>query len=152
MQDARTRAKIVLEDGRVFRGASFGIAFYKSQAAAGVALPLRGKIFISVKNDHKRDIVFIAKKLHDLGFGIVATKGTSKVLSSNNIENEVVAKIGEGSSQMHSPSSTRTPMYPAASHRESGENAVVIIIGFDAMAPSKTTWAFAAFQTLTRPS
>ncbi len=75
---------------------SFGMAFYKAQVAAGQMLPDKGKIFISVKNDDKRDIIFIAKKLFDLGFEIVSTKGTSKVLQSNSIETTTVGKIGEG--------------------------------------------------------
>ncbi|NQS89425.1 carbamoyl-phosphate synthase large subunit, partial [Patescibacteria group bacterium] len=79
---------------------SFGTAFYKSQIAAGQALPKNGKIFISVKSDDKRDIVFIAKKLYDMGFEIIATKGTYKVLCSNNIEAEMVGKIGEGDNRI----------------------------------------------------
>ncbi|MFH1868733.1 MAG: carbamoyl-phosphate synthase large subunit [Candidatus Omnitrophota bacterium] len=75
---------------------NFGIAFYKSQLAANSALPLKGKIFISVKNDDKRDIVFIAKKIADIGFEIVATHGTAKVLKSNGIDCKIVGKIGEG--------------------------------------------------------
>ena len=68
---------------------SFGIAFYKSQIAANSLLPTKGKIFISVKNDDKRNIVFIAKKLSDLGFEVIATKGTAKVLSSNHLFNNL---------------------------------------------------------------
>ncbi len=79
---------------------SFGIAFYKSQVAAGSALPRSGKIFISVKNDDKRDIVFIAKKLFDIGFEIIATEGTSKVLRSNNIGSSTVKKISEGEKEI----------------------------------------------------
>jgi carbamoyl-phosphate synthase large subunit len=75
---------------------NFGTAFFKSQVAAGTALPLSGKIFISVRNDDKRYIVFIAKKLADMGFELVATKGTHKVLHSNNIKAEVLGKIAEG--------------------------------------------------------
>lgn len=74
---------------------SFGIAFYKAQMAAQSALPLKGKIFISVKDDDKRDIVFIAKKLIDMGFDLMATSGTAKVLKSNNIDTKVVDKIGD---------------------------------------------------------
>ncbi|MEK6732857.1 MAG: carbamoyl-phosphate synthase large subunit [Candidatus Omnitrophota bacterium] len=77
---------------------SFGMAFYKSQIAAGQALPKNGKVFISVKNQDKRNIIFIAKKLEDMGFEIIATKGTYKALRSNNIKAESVGKIGEGSS------------------------------------------------------
>jgi carbamoyl-phosphate synthase large subunit len=75
---------------------TFGSAFFKAQIAAGQDLPLKGKVFISVKNDDKRNIAFIAKKLYDMGFEIIATKGTDKVLKSNNIESEPVGKVGEG--------------------------------------------------------
>jgi len=75
---------------------SFGMAFYKSQIAAGQALPKNGKVFISVKNQDKRNIVFIAKKLEDMGFEILSTKGTHKALRSNNIKAQLVGKIGEG--------------------------------------------------------
>ncbi len=79
---------------------SFGIAFYKSQLAAGTFLPKSGRIFISVKNDDKRDIVFIAKKLADLSFEIIATQGTSRVLRANNIKVRTVKKISEGSEEI----------------------------------------------------
>jgi len=75
---------------------SFGRAFYKSQLAANQNLPFKGKIFISVKNGDKRDIVFIAKKLSDMNFELIATKGTYKALSSNNIKVQLVGKINEG--------------------------------------------------------
>jgi len=74
----------------------FGMAFAKSQIAAQSRLPLEGTVFISVKNRDKRNIIFIAKKLRDLGFKIVATRGTAKVLNNNGIPVEVVAKVGEG--------------------------------------------------------
>jgi carbamoyl-phosphate synthase large subunit len=79
---------------------SFGIAFYKSQVAAGSILPKKGKVFISVKNDDKRDIIFIAKRLFHMGFEIIATKGTSKVLRSNDVQTEMVDKIGEGGTEI----------------------------------------------------
>jgi len=79
---------------------SFGMAFYKSQMAANSTLPQKGKIFISVKNDDKRNIIFIAKKLRDMGFDIVATNGTAKVLDSNNISCQVIGKIGEGRTEL----------------------------------------------------
>jgi len=79
---------------------SFGVAFYKSQAAANNPLPKGGKVFISVRSADKRGIVFIAKKLSDLGFEIIATKGTHKVLSSNNIKAQIIDKIGEGSREI----------------------------------------------------
>ncbi|MDX9702668.1 MAG: carbamoyl-phosphate synthase large subunit [Candidatus Auribacterota bacterium] len=74
----------------------YGVAFAKTQMGANNKLPLSGKVFISVKNKDKRSIVFIAKKLADLGFHIVSTEGTSKVLRNNGIEVEQLFKIHEG--------------------------------------------------------
>jgi len=74
----------------------FGIAFIKSQIAAGLKIPLKGRVFISVMNKDKRSIVFVAKKLADFGFEIVATKGTAKVLAKNGIPVQTVFKVGEG--------------------------------------------------------
>ncbi len=74
---------------------TFGAAFAKSQIAANQALPKSGKIFISVNDQDKRHIVFLAKKLIDLGFSLVATKGTAKVLLSNAVKVEVVDKYSE---------------------------------------------------------
>jgi carbamoyl-phosphate synthase large subunit len=75
---------------------NFGMAFWKSQLAAGQDLPAEGTVFISVKNKDKRNIVFIAKKLSDLGFKISATKGTGKVLANNGIDVTFVNKVSEG--------------------------------------------------------
>jgi len=58
----------------------FGRAYIKSQIAAGQNLPKKGNVFISVRDRDKRAIVFIAKKLVDLGFHIYSTSGTSAVL------------------------------------------------------------------------
>ena len=63
--------------------------------AAGVSMPLKGRVFISVMNKDKRHIVFVAKRLADLGFEIVATKGTAKVLANNGISVQTVFKMGE---------------------------------------------------------
>jgi carbamoyl-phosphate synthase large subunit len=79
---------------------TFGMAFYKSQIAAGALLPTKGNIFISVKDKDKRDIIFIAKKLFDMGFAIMATAGTAKVLKSNNIKSETLLKVSQGSSDI----------------------------------------------------
>jgi carbamoyl-phosphate synthase large subunit len=75
---------------------AFGIAFAKAELAAGQNLPLKGRVFISVKNRDKRAIIFIAKKLSDFGFHIVATRGTAKALSQNGIPVEIVNKVHEG--------------------------------------------------------
>ena len=74
----------------------FGAAFAKSQIAAGQNLPLSGTVFISVKNKDKRAVVFIAKKLVDIGFDLVATSGTAKVLSRSGIPVNNVFKLHEG--------------------------------------------------------
>ena len=75
---------------------NFGTAFYKAQEGAGQGLPKTGNVFISVANQFKRDIVFIAKKLADLGFTIYATRGTKKVLENNNLEIVLARKINDG--------------------------------------------------------
>jgi carbamoyl-phosphate synthase large subunit len=76
--------------------AHFGEAFWKAQLGAGQNLPTRGTVLLSVKNKDKRNVVFIAKKLSDLGFSIVATKGTAKVLANNGIDVRFVRKVSEG--------------------------------------------------------
>ena len=74
----------------------FGLAFAKSQIAAGTILPLKGNVFISVKDKDKRPVVFIAKKLADLGFKVFATKETARVLEKNGIAVTTVLKVSEG--------------------------------------------------------
>lgn len=75
---------------------NFGLAFAKSQIAANASLPIGGSVFISVKNKDKRQIVFITKKLVDLGFKILATSGTAETLKRNGVEVKEVLKVGEG--------------------------------------------------------
>jgi len=75
---------------------TFGVAYAKSQIAAGQRLPKKGNVFISVKNQDKRNIVFIAKKLADLGFKIMATSGTGDALMRNDIVVEILPKLHEG--------------------------------------------------------
>lgn len=74
----------------------FGKAFGKAQQAAGVKLPLNGTVFISIKDSDKRHIIEVSKKLHELGFAIVATKGTSNFLNDYGIPNQPVLKVAEG--------------------------------------------------------
>ena len=57
-----------------------GIAYAKSQMAAGGPLPLTGRVFISVSDAHKGEVAEIAKQFADLGFELVATGGTATVL------------------------------------------------------------------------
>jgi carbamoyl-phosphate synthase large subunit len=74
----------------------FGLAFAKSQEAAGNILPRTGTVFISVKNSMRRNIIFMAKKIAEMGFKICASEGTCKVLRSNGVNAKEVHKIGEG--------------------------------------------------------
>ena len=73
-----------------------GVAFAKSQMAASPSLPESGDVFISVKDSDKARAVTIAKKLSDLGFGIIATAGTGKLFKSNGIEVKSVCRLSEG--------------------------------------------------------
>ncbi len=73
-----------------------GIAYAKSQRAAGNPLPKSGKIFLSVKDADKPAAVELGRKLVQLGFKIVATKGTCLKLIENNIPAEFVLKVIEG--------------------------------------------------------
>ncbi|MET8775348.1 carbamoyl-phosphate synthase large subunit [Nocardia sp. NPDC050713] len=72
--------------------ADFGTAFAKSQAAAYGSLPTEGTVFVSIANRDKRAMVFPVKRLHDLGFRILATEGTAEMLRRNGIPCEQVRK------------------------------------------------------------
>jgi len=74
----------------------YGIAFAKSQIAAGNALPTSGTAFLSVKDADKQRAVEIARRLRQMGFKILATKGTCISFIENNIPSEFVLKITEG--------------------------------------------------------
>ncbi|MBI2836047.1 MAG: carbamoyl-phosphate synthase large subunit [Acidobacteria bacterium] len=83
--------------GEVMGGAdSFGTAFAKAQLAAGERLPRRGAAFLSVNNDDKPASLPIARDLTDLGFKIVATRGTAAYLRAHGLHVDVVFKINEG--------------------------------------------------------
>lgn len=75
---------------------NFGEAFVKSQLCANQELPKTGRVFVSVKDEDKRAIVFLAKRLRDLQYTLVATQGTAKVLRSNGVVVDVVGKYAEG--------------------------------------------------------
>jgi carbamoyl-phosphate synthase large subunit len=75
----------------------FGLAYIKSQLAAGQKFPRKGNVFISVRDNDKKDISIIARKLEKLGFHIYATSGTAEVLEKDKIKVKVLPKIAEGS-------------------------------------------------------
>ena len=74
----------------------FGRAFAKAQIAAGAKLPLKGTVFISVKDDDKDEIIPAARKLEGMGFKIIATSGTAQHLKAKGVNAEFVYKVGEG--------------------------------------------------------
>ncbi|HET9467868.1 MAG TPA: carbamoyl-phosphate synthase large subunit [Vicinamibacterales bacterium] len=83
--------------GEVMGGSTtFGAAFAKAMQAAGQRLPEKGTAFISVNNDDKPNVLPIARNLADLGFPIVATRGTAAYLRAHGIPVEVVFKVNEG--------------------------------------------------------
>ncbi|HXW68461.1 MAG TPA: carbamoyl-phosphate synthase large subunit, partial [Dissulfurispiraceae bacterium] len=74
----------------------FGLAYAKAQAASCNRIPTSGKIIISVKDKDKPLTVEIAGKLTDMGFRLIATRGTAQFLKENGIEMEVINKVTEG--------------------------------------------------------
>jgi carbamoyl-phosphate synthase large subunit len=74
----------------------FGKAFAKAQLAASVQLPLSGKIFISVKDEDKKNILASARKLVDAGYEIVATHGTASYLETKGVAVKHINKFAEG--------------------------------------------------------
>jgi len=76
---------------------TFGKAFLKSQFGANQKLKPKGNVFVSVNYNHKRDIVFIVKKLYELGYKIFATPGTAKSLEINGIPVQIIEKISNNS-------------------------------------------------------
>jgi carbamoyl-phosphate synthase large subunit len=76
---------------------TFERAFLKAQLGAGVILPTEGKVFVSIKDADKTEIMIEAVRiLSDLGFSIIATRGTGAFLSENGIACQVVNKVYEG--------------------------------------------------------
>jgi carbamoyl-phosphate synthase large subunit len=74
----------------------FGLAFAKAQIAAGQAIPTKGRIFISVSDAHKQESVAVAQNLYQLGFELIATRGTAQVLKAAGIPALVTNKVSEG--------------------------------------------------------
>ena len=73
-----------------------GSAYAKAEYGAGNNLPLFGKVFISVNDTDKQDILKISRDLDEMDYTIIATKGTAEALSENGINCETVFKVGEG--------------------------------------------------------
>ena len=77
-------------------GATFAEAFLKSQLGASTKLPEGGRAFISVRKEDYLKVVEIAQALHELGFSLVATKGTAAALTANGLTVTSVNKVAEG--------------------------------------------------------
>jgi carbamoyl-phosphate synthase large subunit len=83
--------------GEVMGGASsFGVAFAKAQLAVGQRLPEHGTAFVSVNNDDKANLVPIARDLAELGFHLIASRGTAAYLRAYGLTVDVVYKVNEG--------------------------------------------------------
>jgi carbamoyl-phosphate synthase large subunit len=83
--------------GEVMGGSTnFGVAFAKAQLAVGQRLPMRGTAFVSVNNDDKANLLPIARDLAELGFRLIATRGTAAYLRAYGLEVDLVYKVNEG--------------------------------------------------------
>src|ERR1041384_7151225 len=74
----------------------FGSAYLKAQLGAGTKLPREGRVFISVNEQDKRSVMDLAREFHEMGFKIVATRGTQKRLETAGLPCEFVYKVNEG--------------------------------------------------------
>ena len=75
---------------------SFGLSYYKATLSAGSVLPDKGIIFVSVNDDDKFNIIPIVRGFVELGFKLIATKGTSNEFRQNGINSDTIFKVGEG--------------------------------------------------------
>jgi len=83
--------------GEVMGGSTnFGVAFAKAQLSVGQRLPERGTAFVSVNNDDKANLLPIARDLAELGFRLIATRGTAAYLRAYGLDVDVVYKVNEG--------------------------------------------------------
>ena len=76
---------------------NFPVAYIKSQIAAGNNLPLKGSVFVSVRDEDKENIFLLSQVLKKINFRICTTRGTAEFLSRFGIETEIVNKVNEGS-------------------------------------------------------
>lgn len=75
---------------------NFGLAYYKAELAAGMKIPTKGNVLISVKDRDKPKIVSVAKRLSEFGFNIYATENTAKYLREHGIEAKIALKVTQG--------------------------------------------------------
>ena len=77
-------------------GSNFSEAYAKAQLGAGEKIPSEGSVFLSVRDSDRPFIGDLAKEFYDLGFKIIATKGTARSISERDIPVEVIKKVAEG--------------------------------------------------------
>ena len=77
-------------------GATFGEALFKSQLGAGAGLPEKGAVFLSVKDSDKPKAIAVAQLLHDMGYELVATRGTAQAIEQAGIPVKPVNKVKDG--------------------------------------------------------
>src|SRR5579862_9823327 len=77
-------------------GENFGEAFAKAQLGAGTPLPDKGRVFISVNDRDKGPAVALAKRFHELGFEVTATRGTAEEIRATGVPSKTVFKVNEG--------------------------------------------------------
>ena len=75
----------------------FGRAYYKAELAADNVLPLTGKVFLSIRNADKTELVDVAKKLQAAGLELMGTQGTVNYLAQHGVFMDVVKKVHDGS-------------------------------------------------------
>jgi carbamoyl-phosphate synthase large subunit len=75
---------------------TFGTAFAKAQISAGNSLPLEGTVMITVNLPDRAGVTPIARRFHEMGFGIVSTAGTRRYLAERDVPSEAVFKVSEG--------------------------------------------------------
>ena len=75
---------------------AFGPAYAKAQLGAGQKLPVKGTVFISVQDREKQAVLPVASQFYNIGFTIMATRGTSDFLRSKDIPNRFIKKVSMG--------------------------------------------------------
>jgi carbamoyl-phosphate synthase large subunit len=130
---------------------SVGMAFAKSQLAAGQKIPEAGNVFISVRNQDKQGILPIARQLIELGFNILATSGTAKFLTEQNLECTRINKISEGRPHIHDKVRDKEVKWiinTSMGNRTTEDSYIIRRAALDFHLPYTTTVAGAAAMTM----
>ena len=77
-------------------GQSFAEAYAKAQIGAGKDIPMEGCVFLSVRKSDRKYVAELAREFYDLGFSLIATKGTARLISENKLPVTIVKKVAEG--------------------------------------------------------